>query len=138
MRDGALRGSTTLFNPNGFPIMRAPSHRLLVALFVLALCGGFVAALLPAPEAINLGGGRDKIAHMLAFAGFALFGFTVWPARVPSACGALLTYGLAIELAQATTGHRSGDPLDWLADALGVALALALRAGWTRLRPAAT
>jgi hypothetical protein len=35
----------------------------------------------------------------------------------------LLIYGAVIELAQAATGWRQGDWLDWIANALGVAAA---------------
>lgn len=114
--------------------MPASLRRIVAVLFFLALAAGFVVALLPPPEGVSLAAGRDKLFHFAAFAGFALFGFTVWPARVPSVLAMLLFYGLLIEIAQSTTGHRSGDPLDWLADAAGVFAALVLRATWLRLR----
>ncbi len=114
--------------------MSASLRRIVAVLFVLSLVAGFVVALLPPPEGVSLAAGRDKLFHFAAFAGFALFGFTVWPARVPKVLALLLIYGLAIEIAQAATGHRSGDPLDWLADATGVLAAFVLRALWLRLQ----
>lgn len=116
--------------------MTSSSRTLLLGiLFALTLIVGFLVALQPPPEGIDLGGGRDKIAHFAAFLLFALFGFGVWPARVPSVTVGLLTYGLAMEIAQDLSGRRMGDPLDLLADACGVLAALALRSLWLRLRP---
>ncbi len=42
----------------------------------------------------------------------------------------LLIFGAAIEIAQSVTGWRYGDPLDWVADAVGVL------AGFLALTPA--
>ncbi|AUN94932.1 VanZ family protein [Pseudazoarcus pumilus] len=114
--------------------MSVPLRRFVTVLFVLALVAGFVVAMLPPPEGVSLAAGRDKLFHFAAFAGFALFGFTVWPTRVPKVLALLLVYGLLIEIAQSATGHRSGDPLDWLADAAGVFAAFLLRTMWLRLR----
>jgi len=44
----------------------------------------------------------------------------------------LLVFGGLIELAQAATGWRHGEWADWLADAVGLALGLALAAPWQR------
>lgn len=108
---------------------------LLGILFALALIAGFLVALQPPPESIDLGGGRDKVAHFAVFLLFALFGFGVWPARVPTVTVGLLAYGLAMEVAQDLSGRRMGDPLDLLADACGVFAALVLRSLWLRMRP---
>ena len=110
-------------------------RRLLAVVFALSLLAGFAISLLPAPEGVSLAAGRDKLFHFAAFFGFALFGFTVWPARVPSVFALLLVYGLVIEIAQSATRHRSGDILDWIADACGVLAAFVLRTVWLRLRP---
>jgi VanZ family protein len=117
--------------------MSVQTRRILAVLFILALVAGFVVALLPTPHAVDLGDGRDKWAHFLAFFAFALFGFTVWPARIPSVFVGLLIYGLAMELAQSVTAHRMGDPLDWLADAAGALSAWLVWVLWQRLRPTA-
>ena len=82
-------------------------------------------ALLPAPEGIDLAEGRDKLMHFVAFAGFALLGLAAWPRNAKSIIVTLFVYGLAIELAQAFVPYRSGDILDWCANAIGV-LAVAI------------
>ncbi|MFN3610861.1 VanZ family protein [Tepidimonas sp.] len=69
----------------------------------------------------------DKAQHALAYAGLALLARLGWPrAPWPALAAALLAHGAVIELAQHASGWRQGDPLDWLADAVGVAAALAV------------
>lgn len=62
----------------------------------------------------------DKAQHALGFAALTTLGLCAyWPRWRPLIAG-LLLYGVAIELAQAATGWRTGDVLDWIADATGV------------------
>ena len=89
-------------------------------LFVVALLAVFAMSMLPAPEVIDLDGGRDKVWHALAFVTLAVVGFSAWPGRILVVAAGLLAYGAAIELSQAATAHRHGDMLDWFADAVGV------------------
>jgi VanZ family protein len=66
----------------------------------------------------------DKAQHATGFFGLCLLGLWAYPQHVKRMAIGLLLFGVAIELAQAATGWRTGDALDWLADATGVALAL--------------
>lgn len=66
----------------------------------------------------------DKAQHALGFAGLALLGAWAYPRRWARLALGLLAFGAFIEVAQAATGWRQGDVLDWLADALGVAVVL--------------
>lgn len=91
--------------------------------FPLALVVAFVIALRPTPDVAPAFAHQDKVMHLLAFAGLTLLGTLGWPARVPRIVALMLAYGLAMELAQATTPHRQGDWADWLADAAGIFLA---------------
>lgn len=110
------------------------THMPLRALFILALSVSFVVALLPAPEAIELSGGRDKIGHFLAFFGLGVLGYAGWPHHLTAVTLALLAYGAAMELAQSMTTWRHGDFGDWIADAAGVLAALVVHLVWRRLR----
>jgi VanZ family protein len=87
--------------------------------------------LLPAPPVVA-DTGWDKLNHALAFAGpmfagLAARGRPSGPA-VLALAGGLLAWGAALELLQTQLPPRSGDPADWLADAVGVALGAAAHA----------
>ncbi len=47
-------------------------------------------------------------------------GLTSYPSRRVHVLVGLLIFGAAIEIAQSVSGWRYGDPLDWVADAVGV------------------
>ena len=64
----------------------------------------------------------DKAQHALAFAGLAGLGLIAYPSRTTRVLVGLLPLGAGIELAQAATGWRNGDVLDWLADVVGLML----------------
>jgi VanZ family protein len=68
----------------------------------------------------------DKAQHTVAYAGLALAGLTGRVGRVTVIVIGLLAHGAAMEFAQALLGWRSGDLLDWGADAVGVIVAWAL------------
>lgn len=72
----------------------------------------------------------DKAQHAAGFAVLALVGMLAYPRVLIGVTLGLLGYGAAIELAQSATGWRFGDIQDWLADAIGVFTALALRTSW--------
>jgi len=93
------------------------------AAFPLALVVAFVIAMRPAPDMEPAFSHQDKVMHLIAFAGLTLLGALGWPARLGRIVVLMLAYGLAMELAQATTAHRQGDWVDWLADAAGILLA---------------
>lgn len=104
--------------------------------FLAALIGVFVLALLPAPETPRIVSWQDKIEHAVLFFGLMLLGAAAWPGRAVAVAGALLGYGVAMEFAQSLTEHRFGDVGDWVADALGVAVALLVLAGRRSLKVA--
>ena len=97
------------------------------ALFWLGLIAVTMLSLLPAPYlpmlAFNV---WDKAQHTLAYAGLALAGLTGRVGRVTVIVIGLLAHGAAMEFAQALFGWRSGDVLDWCADAVGVIVASVL------------
>ena len=97
---------------------------LLRALFSAALGGAFWLALMPIEPVIKLFSWQDKVEHALLFAGLAILGVAAWPQRVGLLAAGLLAYGAAMEVAQSTTAYRVGDPLDWLADAVGLLVLL--------------
>ena len=78
----------------------------------------------------------DKLAHVLLFGGLALLWWRVLPRRWLLVSAGVTLYGGLMELLQALTPYRSCDLMDFLADGLGVALALvlAMLATW-RPRP---
>lgn len=93
-------------------------------LFVAALIVVFWLALRPAPDIVQIVSWQDKVEHALLFAALALLGRAGWPRRPAMLALGLLAYGAAMELAQSFTPWRVGDPLDWLADAVGLLVLL--------------
>lgn len=93
------------------------------ALFFITCLVVAVLSLLPGealpPVAFNV---WDKAQHAGAFAALAVLGLWAFSHRPFAVVGALLLYGVFIEVAQGVTGWRHGDWYDWLADAVGVAL----------------
>jgi VanZ family protein len=79
--------------------------------------------LVPRPPS-SLDTGWDKLNHVLAFAGPALAGLLARSrqghAGAAGLLGALLLWGLALELLQSQLPPRQGDPADLLADAIGL------------------
>ncbi len=76
----------------------------------------------------------DKSQHALAFFVLGLFGLGAYVNYAQRVVIGLLAFAAAIELAQAATGWRYGDWQDWLADAVGLAVACLI---WPYLRPLA-
>ena len=74
----------------------------------------------------------DKAQHALAFTALAALGLQAYPRRRWQVLAGLLVFGGLIELAQAATAWRHGEWADWLADAVGLVLGLALAASWQR------
>lgn len=68
----------------------------------------------------------DKAQHALGHGWVALCGLVAYGHRARPLVVGLLCWGGAIELLQAASGWRQGDPLDLLANATGVAAALLL------------
>ena len=115
----------------------ASMRAAVVALFWLSLlavtAGSLVPVALLPPQALDL---WDKAQHALGFAWLGVCGLWAHPRHARAVVIGLCAWGGASELMQAATGWRHGDGLDWLADAIGVALALllwrSLPARWSR------
>jgi VanZ family protein len=75
----------------------------------------------------------DKAQHAGAFLLLGGMGLLAYPASASRVLLGLLAFGGGIELAQAATGWRIGDWLDWLADAIGIA---AVYLAWVFWKPA--
>ena len=95
--------------------------------FIVALAVIFALAMIPLPMVPMVVAFQDKVEHCGAFAVLMLMGWAGWPSRASRVAGGLVLYGLLIEVAQdQLTTNRVGDPLDWLADSLGIAIGLGL------------
>lgn len=93
-------------------------------LFILALIAIFILAMIPmavVPQVVDF---QDKLHHSAAFAVLMLLGWAGWPARINAVAGGLLGYGILIEICQHTlTTNRFGEPMDVMADVLGIVIA---------------
>lgn len=101
-----------------------PAARAALAVCVLAIAW---LAFTPQPDAPGLG--WDKLNHVAAFVVLAALADMGWPGRaaLPWRLALLLGYGLLIEGVQGLLDYRQGSALDFVADALGVALWLGAR-----------
>lgn len=104
-----------------------PSQPIIRALFVLALVVIFIMAMIPmavVPQVVDF---QDKLHHSAAFAVLMLLGWAGWPARINAVAAGLLGYGILIEICQHTlTTNRFGEPMDVVADVLGIVIARAI------------
>jgi VanZ family protein len=110
-----------------------------LAVFVIACAAVLYLSLAPT-TAIPQVSLSDKIEHTAAYLGLSLLGVWAFPERVRRVAIGLVLGGIGVEFAQAMMGWgRQGDPLDALANTLGVmvgvGLALLVGLGWRRLRP---
>lgn len=116
----------------------APRERRLTwggrILFGAALVLIFVLSLMPVPEGLMVFSWQDKVEHALAFLVLGLLGERARIGGMRYWSPLLLAYGALIELAQGQTAHRMADPFDWVADAVGVAMAAALVIAWRARR----
>ncbi|TVO67409.1 VanZ family protein [Denitromonas ohlonensis] len=94
--------------------------------FWAALAAVLVLSLLPVPPGLMVFTWQDKLEHAFAFLALGVLGHLAWRGRLWAVSAGLLAYGALIEIAQSMTAHRMGDGWDWLADALGVGLAILL------------
>ena len=96
------------------------------AAFWLAVVAGVVLALWPQPALDEPWfEGVDKVEHALSFALLMWVGRRAGYRRPIVLAVGLVMLGGAIEVAQGFTATRTAEWLDWLADALGIAL------GWS-------
>lgn len=112
--------------------------RAFLALAALWTLGILAACLVPGDQIPEVDFALvDKVTHVVLFAGFGLLWLRVAPRRRAAVVGWGLALAVAIELLQSGLPiNRSGDALDVVADALGLAVALVADAAWQRLRPA--
>jgi VanZ family protein len=101
---------------------------------VLALLGVVVTwlALVPVPPP-QADLGWDKLNHIAAFAVLAAVAAQAVAGRA-RIVGALMAYGVFIEIAQSFIPPRSGDWRDLVGDAVGVAIGLLLAAAVAKVR----
>jgi hypothetical protein len=81
------------------------------------------------PRAVSAGGapGADKVVHLVVFAAVAWTGRAAGLPRITLLC-ALVAHALVSEVLQAALlPARSGDPLDVVFDAVGIAVGMLLR-----------
>ena len=129
-------------------LLRKPVRHVLVPGFWAALVFVGTVAMLPSsalPPQFSLFDFWDKAQHALAFTVLGIWGLMIYPLRPWHVLLGLLCFGGAIEIGQAQTSWRYADWHDWLADAVGLALAAALAwrprqrvaAAWRQVRGAA-
>ena len=105
--------------------------------FVATLVAVLLLTLLPVPAMFERLG-NDKVEHMLAFFTLAVLGGLGWPQARAWLATALLVVGALIEVLQGTSLiHRDMDVMDWLADAAGIMLGMALVGLMLRMSPRA-
>lgn len=94
----------------------------------LGLCAFvLLATLTPHPPSFDAMPNFDKIEHSVGFMGMGLWFGALFRRQLLYVLLFLSIFGAVTEILQATlTTHRSGDPMDWLADTIGAALGLAL------------
>ncbi|AOW15534.1 hypothetical protein LPB72_07325 [Hydrogenophaga crassostreae] len=99
-------------------------HRAFAAAFWFACAAVATLSLVPVSElpAVTLDV-WDKAQHAAGFFFLCVLGLMAYPRHFSRVCMGLLLFGVAIEVAQSISGWRTGDWLDWLADAVGVLLA---------------
>jgi VanZ family protein len=96
--------------------------------FFAGLVAVTLLALLPG-DAVDLGiNVWDKLQHALAYFLLTLLGLYSFPRHAALAAIALAIHGALIEVAQQSiAAGRVGDPADWLADCVGIALGFLIR-----------
>ena len=115
-----------------------PALVLLRLWFAVGLAGCAVllyACLMPNPPSPGISN-FDKVEHFAAFAVLGTWFGGILAPRYWAVLFGLLGFGLLIEFIQSGIDYRSGDPLDFLADSLGVVAGLGLARlgamGWLR------
>ena len=106
--------------------MSSPTHNPIFyrAVFWGMCLGIFVLAMLPNNTSPIAFPNADKIAHAMAFAGLSFVGCLAYPLRIFVLATFLVFLGAAIEVAQGFTPDRSQELFDFLADLMGISLAL--------------
>ncbi len=113
--------ATTLLKPLRWP-------RAWLALWWLAVLGTLVVCLIP-PPSIPLPENSDKVEHFLAYFLLAASAVQIYQRRAALVWAAvgLVALGIGIEFAQGTlTVNRMADPMDALANSVGVLAGMAI------------
>lgn len=106
------------------PVFPFVSERHLRVLFWVALVSLMTLALLPSNTVQDVMLFSDKLMHALAFLVLATLGYWSYPRHIVTVMGGLLLYGALIEFFQALTETRAPEWGDWLADGVGIIVAL--------------
>ena len=117
-------------------LLSAPARRGWRSLLVLLIAAVCWLAFDPHPPE-GLSTGWDKLNHALAF---AVLGAVALLAQAPAAgrwrwalaFGGMMAFGAFIEAVQTQIPGRSGEALDLLADAVGLAIGLGALGAWLR------
>lgn len=100
-------------------------YRLWLGLGLIGCAALFYACLMPDPPTPNISN-FDKIEHFAAYAVLGTWFAGILAPRYLSVLLGLAAFGAIIEFVQAATSYRSGDPLDFVADALGIVAGIGL------------
>lgn len=107
-------------SPQTGPELRLARFWFTLAYLLLLVYG--IMSLIPAPDM----GGSDKIAHFLAYAvASAWFSLLIRQRKsLWRILFGLISYGLFLEILQSFISYRNGDPVDAVANSLGVIVGL--------------
>lgn len=112
------------------------SRRALTTALVLATLAHVVALYTPGSPELDTARGVDKLAHVMLFAVPAALAWLVGGRARRWGPFLLVGHAVVSEMVQARfVANRAGDPLDALADVVGVALGVALARALWRSRP---
>lgn len=115
--------------------MKTTPRRLLQLTFWIACLTLCIAALVPTDQLPSLiATWWDKAQHALAFATLYALGAWAYPTRQTPLAISLLVMGGVIELAQGASGWRHCDVADWVADGVGVAIAMSVFKAYAMLK----
>jgi VanZ family protein len=110
-------------------------QRFMPLFFVLGLVVTTIAALLPStliPGDLQF---WDKAQHVLAYTALTVTGVLAFPRQAKLVCLGLTIHGALIEVLQLTlTTTRSGEFVDWLADAIGIVIGIVAYVAFARSR----
>jgi VanZ family protein len=106
------------------PLLNHPIAKLLFWLLIVITT---YLMLMPAKEVPNVLIFWDKLQHSLCFVVLSGAGLYAYMQRSKAVFIGLSVYGALIEIMQSTlTSSRQGDPLDWVADSIGILLVAAI------------